>query len=142
MEYLFINETRKRLPKKRMSLFLNHSIKKLNNKIPKTKNQLIIVFVSKNKIRQLNKQFRGKDKSTDILSFESFEEEVLGELILCWDVLVVQAKEHSLKIEQEVCYMLVHGILHLLGYDHEKDDKQAQQMYRLQDQIYNAYFKE
>lgn len=141
MEYIFINQTKTRLPKKAMQDFLDYVIQQLGSKIPKKADQLILVFVSSSKIKKLNSQFRKKNYPTDILSFDSADPESLGELVLCMDVLKKQAKEHHLSLQRELCYMLVHGVLHLLGYDHEKDDREAQSMYRLQDRIYNSYFK-
>jgi len=79
---------------------------------------LIIVFVTSAKMKKLNSQFRGKNKHTDILSFEPIEESSLGELALCLPVLKKQAKDHELSLTHEIGYMLNHGILHPLGYEH------------------------
>lgn len=141
MTYNFINQTKQRYPKKRIIAFLDHVFLSLGSKVPKSAEELTLVFVTKPKIKSLNKTFRKKDYATDILSFESIEPNNLGELVMSLDVLKKQAREHELTVEEEVCYMVVHGILHLLGYDHEKDDKQARQMYRLQDKIFNSYFR-
>ncbi len=92
-------------------------------------------------MRRLNKTFRGKDYATDVLSFDATDPESLGELVLCPEVIQRQAKEHELSDFAEYAYMVLHGILHLLGYDHEKDDKAAREMYRLQDKIFYSYFR-
>lgn len=93
--------------------------------------ELSVVFVSAKEIRRLNREFRGKDKPTDVLSFESIEESSLGELVIAVDVIRAQAREHSLSLQDELGYMLLHGILHLLGYDH------GRVMFGIQDQVFD-----
>jgi probable rRNA maturation factor len=102
--------------------------------------EIVLAFVDEERIRGLNKQFRGKDKSTDVLSFESSDPESVGELILCPQVIEENAKKNQWSMLHECCYMVLHGLLHILGYDHEKDDKEAEEMYRLQDDIFFEYF--
>ena len=87
-----------------------------------------VVFVSDAAIRKLNRQFRGKDYATDVLSFpsqaESFEneaEENLGEVVISLDRAQVQAKENDLTLVNEVEQLILHGLLHLCGHDHETD---------------------
>ena len=109
-----------------------------------SQSSLTVAFVSKKQIHKLNKQFRAKDKPTDILSFEGFSEDELGELVLCGDIVNRQSKEHGLSAKEELGYLLIHGLLHLLGYDHEKSRKQEKVMFALQDEIFdilrNRYF--
>ena len=88
-----------------------------------------VVFVSDAAIRKLNQQFRGKDYATDVLSFpsqpESFEteaEENLGEIVISLDRAKAQAKENGLTLVNEVEQLILHGLLHLCGHDHETDD--------------------
>ena len=87
-----------------------------------------IVFVSDSAIRKLNKQFRGKDQVTDVLSFpnesEPFENEnqsQLGEIVISVQRAAAQAKENGLTFSNEVEQLILHGLLHLCGYDHEID---------------------
>ena len=87
-----------------------------------------VVFVSDAAIRKLNRQFRGKDYATDVLSFpshpESFEtgaETNLGEIVISLDRAQIQAKENGLTTVNEVEQLILHGLLHLCGYDHETD---------------------
>lgn len=89
----------------------------------------VIVFVSDAAIRKLNRQFRGKDSATDVLSFpsqpESFEagtETNLGEIVISLDRARSQAKENGLTLVNEVEQLILHGLLHLCGHDHETDD--------------------
>jgi probable rRNA maturation factor len=104
--------------------------KRISNK------DLNIVFLDRGEAKKMNFSFRGKNYATDILSFEPISEGELGELILCPQVINRQAKEHGLTEREELGYMLIHGCLHLLGYDHEVDEGEAKRMYRLQDKIF------
>jgi len=88
-----------------------------------------IVFVSSATIRRLNREFRGRDQVTDVLSFpaavESFETEnqsQLGEIVISVQRATVQAKQNGLTFTNEVEQLILHGLLHLCGYDHETDD--------------------
>jgi len=92
-----------------------------------------MTLCGKTKIRRLNRQYRHKDCATDVLSFPIYEnlrpdrkvfeknlpEVELGDLIICKDVALKQAKEFQITYEQEVIHLAVHGFLHLLGFDHE-----------------------
>ena len=96
--------------------------------IGKHRSDATIVFVSDAVIRKLNRQFRGKDYATDVLSFpsqhERFEEELksdLGEVVISLDRAAAQAKENGLTFTSEVEQLILHELLHLCGYDHETD---------------------
>ena len=88
-----------------------------------------IVFVSDAAIRKLNRQFRGKDSVTDVLSFpsqpEAFETDAeanLGEIVISLNRAQAQAKENGLTLVNEVEQLILHGLLHLCGHDHETDN--------------------
>lgn len=100
------------------------------------KKDLVIVFVANAEMKKLNHHFRDKNKVTDILSFADADEDSLGELVICFPQIQKQAQEHGLTIQQELAYMLIHGVLHLLGYDHEQSKKEAKLMFALQDRIF------
>ena len=94
-----------------------------------------IVFVSDAAIRKLNRQFRGKDSATDVLSFpsqpESFEadaETSVGEIVISLDRAQSQAKENGMTLVNEVEQLILHGLLHLCGHDHETDDGQMNRL--------------
>ncbi len=82
-----------------------------------------IAFVSDKNIRKLNRQFRNVDKATDVLSFPAGDEEEtnLGDIAISVDTAAVQAKENSLTFKNEIAQLILHGLLHLSGYDHETD---------------------
>lgn len=139
MKLLFVNQRKFKLPE----AFLKNWVKALTKELEKNGlkvkgKQLILAFVNADEIKALNKQYRNKNKPTDVLSFEPIEPEDLGELVLCPSVLRNQAKEHKLSYEIELGYMVIHGVLHLLGYDHEKSTKEAKKMFRLQDTIFET----
>lgn len=87
-----------------------------------------IVFVSDSAIKELNRRFRGKNYPTDVLSFPieaaPFEIEnklLLGDVVISVQRAAAQAKEHGLSFSDEVRQLILHGLLHLCGYDHETD---------------------
>ena len=81
-----------------------------------------IAFVSDKSIRKLNQQFRGIDKATDVLSFPADEADLLGDVAVSVDTAAAQAKENGLTFENEIAQLILHGLLHLSGYDHETDN--------------------
>jgi probable rRNA maturation factor len=94
-----------------------------------------IVFVGDEAIKKLNRQFRGKNYATDVLSFpshaEAFEVEPqsqLGEVVISVHRAMAQAKEHGLTFPREVKQLILHGLLHLCGYDHETDRGEMDRM--------------
>ena len=92
------------------------------NAIGKSESSATIAFVSDKRIRELNRQFRGFDKPTDVLSFPAEEELNLGDVAVSVDTAAIQAKENGLSFDQEIAQLILHGLLHLSGYDHETDN--------------------
>ncbi len=89
-----------------------------------------IAFVSPQEIQKLNKKYRKKDKPTDVLSFEKisdFKDEACEVIICPWQVRE-NAKESTLSLKKELAKVLIHGILHTLGYDHEISQKEEDRM--------------
>ena len=89
----------------------------------------IVVFVSDAAIKKLNRQFRGQRQPTDVLSFPTEAEEFetpnrshLGEIVISAERAAAQARQHGLTFKNEVQQLILHGLLHLHGYDHETDD--------------------
>ena len=88
-----------------------------------------VVFISDRLMRALNRQFRGRRGTTDVLSFPSeqlaFEKGPgfeLGEVVISAERAAEQAAEHDLDFDTEIAQLILHGLLHLCGYDHETDD--------------------
>ena len=96
-------------------------------------------FVEADEIRELNRNFRQVDSVTDVLSFESDGEidpetgtEYLGDIIICLEQAAKQAEQSGHSVENEVALLEIHGLLHLLGYDH-MDDAEKDEMWHYQD---------
>jgi len=81
-----------------------------------------VAIVSDARVRALNRQYRRKDKATDVLSFPSGERGCLGDVVIAAGVAARQAREAGHTIATELRVLALHGLLHLLGYDHERDD--------------------
>ena len=90
--------------------------------IGKSGSSATIAFVSDKSIRKLNHQFRGLDKATDVLSFPADEPNNLGDVAVSVETAAAQAKENRLSFANEVAQLILHGLLHLSGYDHERDN--------------------
>lgn len=88
---------------------------------------LSIAFVSKARIKALNKKYRKINKPTDVLSFNYGS---AGEIVICPEQVKKNAKEYCSPYKRELAKVLIHGILHLLSYDHEKSKKEAEIMQR------------
>ncbi|MBM7117558.1 rRNA maturation RNase YbeY [Archangium primigenium] len=106
--------------------------------------ELSISLVGDHAIRRLNRTWRKKDKATDVLSFPAGEApkgtpgpRQLGDIVISLDTAKVQAKEYERTLESEVARYLAHGLLHLLGHDHERP-KDAQRMARAEEQLLGA----
>lgn len=78
-----------------------------------------LLFTEGNKIRSLNKQYRGRDEETDVLSFPSEENKFLGDIALSIPRAQQQAAEYCHTTEREIAFLVAHSMLHLFGYDHE-----------------------
>ncbi len=88
-----------------------------------SKSSVTIAFVSDSKIRSLNQQFLGINKPTDVLSFPGdIETEELGDIAISVETAARQAEENGLTLHEEIAQLILHGLLHLSGYDHETDN--------------------
>ncbi len=79
-------------------------------------------------IRELNKTYRGKDAPTDVLSFSLADEKRLGQIVISVERAEEQAEELGQALQDELQFLFVHGLLHLLGYDHETPEEEAQML--------------
>lgn len=107
--------------------------------------ELSVTLVSKNTIKEINRQYRHIDKVTDVISFENdegFETYdnylVLGDLFICVSRAKMQAKDYGHSMYREVCFLFTHGLLHLLKMDHiQKEDEEK--MIAMQNKIMNHF---
>lgn len=97
--------------------------------------ELSILFMDDEDITELNRDYRKKDRPTDVLSFPMREGEfgdlnpdLLGDVVISLDTAKRQAEERGETLEEEINLLLIHGILHLLGFDHEKNAAEAKRM--------------
>ena len=90
--------------------------------------QFSVAFIADSRMKQLNELFRGKDSTTDVLSFPHEPDEFdpdknnLGDIVISVEQAQTQAKENGLTLEGEIKQLILHGLLHLCGYDHETDN--------------------
>ena len=82
----------------------------------------------------LNRDYRGKDYATNVLTFPLHDEPLMGDIVLCAPIVAKEAAEQGKTIEAHTAHLVVHGVLHLQGYDHENDDD-ATEMEALETQI-------
>lgn len=111
--------------------------------------EISITFVDNEHIQQLNRDYRGKDQPTDVLSFALNEGEetpivddnfpqLLGDIIISVPRAIEQAKEYGHDLKRELCFLAVHGFLHLIGYDHNSTDEEKA-MFSKQEEILSAH---
>ena len=121
-------------------------------KLPDTV-ELVVSFVDSDEIASLNKHYRQKDAPTDVLSFicdelEDYLQEdpnmeqtfAIGDVIIATEIAKKQTKEYGTTLEEELSILMIHGILHLCGYDHIEDDE-AEIMEALEDKILEQWLK-
>lgn len=87
-------------------------------------------------MKKINKTYRQKNRATDVLSFSPTAPESFGELVFCIDVLKNQAAEQKHTLGHEFLYMLIHGLMHLLKYDHEISEREHITMFKRQDKLF------
>jgi len=120
----------------------------------KKESDLSIAILGPGRIKKLNKKYRGKNKVTDVLAFPGSKAllkkfqvgslqkmEGLGEIVICLREVKKNVKRYKVSFEEELTRVLIHGILHLLGYDHEKDEKKAKEMEEKQNHYLNKIIK-
>lgn len=96
---------------------------------------LSIAFVNPGEMQKLNRKYRRKDKSTDVLSFGKvahFKDDV-NEVVICPETVKKEAKIYKKAFKKELIKVLIHGVLHTLGYDHEVSKSQEEKMYQKQE---------
>ncbi len=91
-----------------------------------------VVFVDKETISKLNSKFRKKRGATDVLTFPYGDEDLFGEIYVCLDVVEENARAFNNTLERELVEVVVHGILHLAGYDHEYSKENEKEMFEKQ----------
>jgi rRNA maturation RNase YbeY len=111
------------------------------SEIGESASELSLSFVGDQRMRGLNRRYRGKDRTTDVLAFAVREGPMvdvrqLGDVVISVPTAIHQAKEDRRSIDAELTTLLIHGILHLCGYDHERSKKEARRMQRRERTIF------
>lgn len=128
--------------------FIKDITNKILNELNLDKVEIGITLTDNKTIQELNKQWRNKDKPTDVLSFPidekppAYRYRILGDIVISLPFAKKQAEEIGFTYKEEVLRLLTHGILHLLGYDHETSEEDAKIMFNLQDKIFEKVAKE
>ncbi len=118
-DFSLINKTKGKLP--------SLPFVEIKNDILGKKYSLSIAFVNEKQSREINKKYRNKDKSTNVLSFALLKNK--GELILCPAVIKREAKNFSKNFEQFLGFLVIHGMLHLKGLEHSSTMERAEKKY-------------
>ena len=136
-----INETDKQIDIDDLNNVINFALKSenVNNAV------MNVIIIDNEKIHKINREYRGIDRPTDVISFALEDDKtfiktdirVLGDIYISIDKVFEQAKSYNHSFRRELSFLTVHGILHLLGYDHmNKEEEQI--MFKKQDDILNS----
>ena len=144
----FTNKQSKRRIGERLTFLIETAIEKtLRHERFRKNAELSVTFVDNGEIHALNREFRGKDKPTDVLSFPLFEADegfevdpaigavALGDIVISAERAKEQADEYGHSFAREVCFLAVHSTLHLLGYDHEVSEEDEKYMNETQEYV-------
>jgi len=101
---------------------------------PSLDGEIALLLTDDANMRALNNRFRGKDKPTNVLSFPGGGDEFIGDIALAREACVDEAKEKGIALHDHAAHLIIHGMLHLVGYDHETDDE-AETMERREAEI-------
>lgn len=122
--------------------FINYSLDKLS-----LKNVMFnVIIVDNESIHKINKEYRNVNRPTDVITFALEDDKVidtpyvrvLGDIYISYDKVISQAEEYGHSTKRELCFLAIHGLLHLLGYDHmTKEDEEK--MFKLQKELLNSY---
>ncbi len=121
------------LPKGFRRKALEKTIEKVLEREKRKEARLALLFLSSVKMTELNSKYRKIEGPTDVLSFSSEEEKYLGEIVICLSEIKKNAKRFGEPFKKELARVLIHGILHLLGYEHERGGQAASTMMKKQE---------
>ena len=104
--------------------------------------ELSVLFTNDDEMQLLNSGYRGVNEPTDVLSFPMMGAgpvDMLGDIVISVPTTVRQAKEYEVTEDQRLCRLLIHGLLHLLGFDHEGDEEDAKKMFAKEEDLMQKY---
>ena len=147
MTLLLDNRSGQQLDERKVELMEKAALSALEYENFDTKCEISLSVVNNSEIKEINGQFRGIDRETDVLSFPQLtfaqgeyiarnekEEIILGDIIISLEKAEAQAVEYGHSLERELCFLVVHSMLHLLGYDHINSDEEKV-MFQKQEEI-------
>lgn len=139
-EFEIVNKYNYKEEYKYLDDVINHTLEKLNIKNA----YLSIIFIDDEEMHAMNKEYRGIDRTTDVLSFALEDNDTyipiirqLGDIFISIPKMQEQAKEYGHSEKRELSFLVCHGLLHLLGYDHTKGKEEEKIQFGLQDEILN-----
>lgn len=146
---LFKNDAGKRLPAGTRDIVRKCCARVLKNEGFERDAEVSVSFVTNEKIRDLNRDFRQIDRVTDVLSFPLGENgvydkdpeksaEMLGDIVISLQKAEEQAKEYGHSVEREIGWLATHSMLHLLGYDHERSKSEEKIMHRKEEEALSS----
>jgi probable rRNA maturation factor len=142
MDVFIANEQEIPVPEARLSALARHALDCL--KVDGTA-ELSVLLITADHMRRLNARFAGEDRPTDVLAFPMMEEDdgsfLLGDVVVCPEVARTNAQDRRESLERELEILLVHGTLHLLGYDHQGAEDKAR-MDELLAQVISSFSSE
>lgn len=102
--------------------------------------EISLLICGDSQIKELNKEYREKDYATDVLSFPMADNPydeggMLGDIVISLDTAKKQAQEADIALEREISFLFIHGLLHLMGFDHELGEAEEEEMFSLQEEI-------
>lgn len=154
MEIIIANHQRLfKIDRRKTKMILNSMLEYLSDGLKNDvlRTELSILFVNDKIIREMNRSYRGKDKTTDVLSFPQMsfnnsgnetvvvapeQPPLLGDIVINTYQAARQAEVYGVSLQSEIIRLLTHGFLHLLGYDHEKGKEEAKRMKALENKIF------
>jgi len=142
MEIFLQNKTAKQVDEKRIRELVANIAQEELRSLPD--GALNIVLTDDDEIQRINNLYRGKNHPTDILTFEyGVDQDVLGDMMISLETVERQAPDFENTFEEELLYIVIHGVLHLLGFEHEEtDDISSEQMIMKQSEYFARYVKE
>ena len=138
-----INNSNQKLKEKKL---LNDYIKYLVKKLELEKCEFNVIIINNEEIRKINREYRNIDRETDVISFALEDNldikydgfRLLGDIYISLDKAYSQAMEYGHSRERELCFLITHGILHLLGYDHMEPEDEKE-MFTLHESLLEGY---
>ncbi|HAA85700.1 MAG TPA: rRNA maturation RNase YbeY [Kosmotogaceae bacterium] len=142
MQIILQNKTTKQVNEKKIREIVSNVTREELQSLPD--GALNIVLTDDDEIQRINNLYRGKNHPTDILTFEyGIDQDVLGDMMISLETVERQAPDFENTFEEELLYIIIHGVLHLLGYEHkETDDVSSEQMIMKQSEYFARYVKE